>query len=151
MDKWGLERKLAKYFDSNQSFKDHCFIIVLLLHTGQTVSPRRDGRLVAHWWASSQGEVGAVGWADCRLGELRQSQGWGAHCTLGKTHLSGGMRGQCTPGKPQHSEEWGANSTLGLVNLISRKGWGAHCTEGKPHLSGGGGGGAHCTLAKPTP
>ena len=44
-----LERKLAKYFDSNQSFKDHCFIIVLLLHTGKTLSLRRDERLVAHW------------------------------------------------------------------------------------------------------
>ena len=28
-----LERKLAKYFDSNLSFKDHCFITVLILHT----------------------------------------------------------------------------------------------------------------------
>ena len=49
MDKWELERKLAKYFDSNISFKEHCFITVLILHTEKTLSLRRDERLVAHW------------------------------------------------------------------------------------------------------
>ena len=70
MDKWELEEKLAKYFDSKKSFKDCRFIIVLILHTGKTLFLRRDERLVAHWQASSQGEVGAVGGAGCRLGGL---------------------------------------------------------------------------------
>ena len=73
MDKWELERKLEKYLDSNLSFKDHCFITVLILHTEKTLSLRRDERLVAHWCASSHGEVGAVGGACCRLGELHLS------------------------------------------------------------------------------